>query len=374
MLSTADFVPKIPEMISLLKRLVETESPSTDKAGVDALGAIVAAELRQRGAQVTIEENAHAGNNVIGRWGTGADGIVLMCHMDTVHERGTLARFPFREAEGKLHGPGVYDMKASIVQVLTVVQTLREKQLLPNRPITALFTCDEEIGSRASRRLIEETARHAALVLCLEPGLANGALKTSRKGIGDFEIIARGVAAHSGTDHEKGRNAIAELAHHILAAQALTDYAQGTTINVGVISGGTRANVVPNEARVLGDVRILSATEEQRIMQWLAQLKPVTPGTQVETRGKINRPPMPRDATMIAAFEKAKGIAAGLGIDLSEGATGGGSDANFVAPLGVSVLDGLGPLGGGAHSEREHVLIASLPERAALLAALVAQW
>jgi len=376
MLSINDFASQTEPMLALLKQLVEIESPSTRKAAVDQLGERVAQELRQLGATVTVEEQTTAGNNLYGHWPGDAQrgGLLLMCHMDTVHELGTLARQPCRVAEGRMTGPGVYDMKASIAIIVQTLKTLREKNLWPNRPLTALFTSDEEVGSRTSRPLIEHLAREAALVLCMEPGLPDGSLKTSRKGVGSFEIIARGKAAHAGTNHKDGRNAIVELAHHILAAHQLTDYERGTTINIGVVNGGTRSNVVPNEARVDGDLRVLSPEEEQRVLRWLSTLQPVIEGVTLETRGSVNRPPMPRDATMIASFTKAQTIAARLGMNLTEGGTGGGSDANFVAPLGVPVLDGLGALGNGAHSEREHIIIASLPEKAALLAALLEAW
>jgi len=274
----------------------------------------------------------------------------------------------------KLRGPGVVDMKASIAMALTVLATLKEKKLWPDRPITALFTSDEEIGSDSSRPLIERLAQGSALVLCLEPCLPDGSLKTWRKGVGNFEIVARGKAAHAGADHESGRNAIEELAHHILAMQRLTDYRKGTTLNVGVVGGGSRSNVVPHEARAHVDMRVMTPEEAERVTHWMQSLKPVLDGTTLEVKGGLNRPPMPRDERMIATFQRAQAIAANLGIKIGEGGTGGGSDANFVAPLGVPVLDGLGALGNGAHSEREHIVVASLPERAALLAGIISAW
>jgi len=204
--------------------------------------------------------------------------------------------------------------------------------------------------------------------------VASGAIKTARKGTGDIEIQVRGVSAHAGIDHAKGRNAIAELAHHVIAAQSLTDYERGTTVNVGVIHGGTRGNVVPDEASALVDFRVTTMDEFHRLEGWVKTLAPVTPGTTVSAALTLNRPPMPRDATMQQSFVKAQALARQLGFELSEGSTGGGSDANFVAPLGIPVLDGLGGVGDGAHSEREYVLVDSLPERAALLAALLLNW
>ncbi len=373
-LSAADFARKLDDLLLLIKRLVEIESPSTDKTAVDRVGAVVAEELRRLGALVKIDEQAAAGNHVVGRWGLGADGILLMCHMDTVYDLGTLARQPCVEAQGKLKGPGVVDMKASIAMALTALAALKERKRWPDRPITALFTSDEEIGSGSSRGLIENLAKEAALVLCLEPCLPDGSLKTWRKGVGDFKIVARGKAAHAGADHESGRNAIEELAHHVLAMQKLTDYKKGTTLNVGVIGGGSRSNVIPDEARAHVDMRVLTLEEAERITHWMQSLKPVLDGTALEVKGGLNRPPMPRDERMIATFKRAQAIAANLGITIGEGGTGGGSDANLVAPLGVPVLDGLGALGNGAHSEREHVVISAQPERTALLAGIISAW
>ena len=378
LLSIQDFVERMDEQLALLRRLVETESPSTDKAAVDRVGALVAAEARRLGAVVSLDPQSVAGDNVVARWGVGTAGgegsILLLCHMDTVHPLGTLARLPCRVEEGRLYGPGTVDMKASIAITFTALAALRETRQWPQRPITALFTSDEELGSDYSRALIEAHARQAALVLCMEPCLPDGALKTWRKGVGDFELVARGRAAHAGADHERGRNAIEELVHHVLAAQRLTDYSVGTTINVGVINGGTRSNVVPDEARAFIDMRVKLPAEAERVTAWMQARQPVLDGTSLEVKGGLNRPPMPRDDRMIRTFEKARGIAALIGLKLTEGGTGGGSDANFVAPLGVPVLDGLGALGNGAHTEREHIIMASLPERSALLAALLSGW
>ncbi len=373
-----DFEARRAELITLIQHLVDVESPSTDKAALDQLGALVAGELRALGATVSIEVRHRAGDIVIGRWDSPetpvGTGILTLCHMDTVYPVGTLARQPCRLVDGRLMGPGTLDMKASIGMLLMALSILRTKGRWPNRPVTTLFSTDEELGSEHSRGLIEALAKEAGLVLCMEPCLPDGALKTWRKGVGDFDLTVRGRAAHAGADHERGRNAIAELARQVLAIQKLTDYAKGTTLNVGVIAGGTRSNVVPDEARAKIDLRVMTAEEGDRITQWMRGLSPTTEGTSVEVIGGLNRPPMPRDATMAATFAKARAIAAGLGIDLTEGGTGGGSDANFVAPLGVPVLDGLGAQGNGAHSEREHIRVDSLAERTALVAALLSDW
>jgi len=377
MLSIQDFAHRNADLVSLLVRLVEMESPTTDKTAVDAVGAVVASELRQLGAAVSIHATSQAGDQVLGRWdASGRDeiGILVLCHMDTVYSLGTLARQPCRPVDGRLMGPGTMDMKGSIAMLLTALRAFRETGSWPRHPISALFTSDEETGSDTSRALIESLARRAELVLCLEPCLPDGSLKTWRKGVGDFEITVRGKAAHAGADHERGRNAIEELANQIIAIQKLTDYDKGTTVNVGVVVGGSRSNVVPDFARAQVDLRVMTSAEGGRITAWMQALKPALNGTSITVSGGINRPPMPRDERMAATFARARTIASRLGMALSEGGTGGGSDANFVAPLGVPVLDGLGALGNGAHSEREHVVIASLPERTALLAALLSDW
>lgn len=376
MLSVSYFKEQSREIVDLLKRLVEIESPSTEKLAVDRLAYMLCGELAPLGAEIEVVKQTQFGDQVVARWNSSdhRPGILMLCHMDTVFASGTLAQMPLVEKDGKLFGPGVYDMKAGIASALTVIRLLCQAGQLPARPITLLLTSDEEIGSDASRGLIEELARQSALVLCLEPALPDGSLKTARKGTGDMEIITYGIAAHAGADHEKGRNAIEELAHHILAAQRLTDYEKGTTVNVGIIRGGTRTNVVPDEAHALIDFRVMQPQEVARLTHWAQTLQPLIPGASVEVKFGVNRPPMPRDDRMVATFLKAQQIASRLGLLVGEGSTGGASDANFVAPLGVPVLDGLGAVGDGGHSEREYVEVASLPARAALLAGILTEW
>lgn len=371
-----DFALRTPDMLTTLTTLVEMESPSENKPAVDALGAHLAGQLRQLGALVTVHQTATAGNHLEAHWGLGRpeERMVLLCHMDTVYDLGTLARQPVRVDDDKLFGPGTLDMKASIAIGLTVLDELKRRRQWPARPLTWLITSDEEVGSTTSRTLIEDTCRGAALVLCLEPGTSTGALKTARKGIGDFTLTVRGQAAHSGIDHARGRNAIVELAHHLLTIHGLTNYEVGTTLNVGVVRGGSRSNVVPDEASAQIDLRVPTLAEAERVLAVVRGLQPVTPGTTLEVSGGLNRPPMPRDALMQETFATTQRIAALLDLTLTEASTGGGSDANFVAPLGVPLLDGLGAVGDGAHSEREHILIPSLPDRAALLAALLSAW
>jgi glutamate carboxypeptidase len=372
-LQPGDFEAQREWMIALLAELVALESPSTNKAAVDRQGQRLALETEKLGAQVQVHPREQVGDCLVCRWNPdpGSTGLLFLCHMDTVFDLGTLTHMPFKRADGKIVGPGTMDMKAGIVQSLAVIRQLRDQKRMPAHPVTLLLTSDEETGSLHSRELIETLARQAHAVFCLEPAMANGAIKTSRKGTGDIFLETLGRAAHAGVSHEKGRNAIEELAHHILSAQNLTDYTHGTTVNVGVISGGTRPNVVPEHACAEIDFRVQQLGEVARLQAWVDALRPVIAGVSVRARLELNRPPMPRDALMTQSFAKARALAGHIGLDLQETGTGGGSDANFVAPLGIPVLDGLGPIGDGAHSEREFFWEDSLLERAALLAALI---
>jgi glutamate carboxypeptidase len=364
---------------SLLKLFVETESPSHDKAAVDRVGAIVAEEARKLGAQVEIIPNKETGDHVLARFtpdpqivNSDLKPILLLCHMDTVFPLGTLSKMPYREADGKIFGPGTLDMKAGIVISLAAIETAQKSGL--KHPVTFLCTSDEEIGSHTSREHIERLAKESALVLVLESALVDGSLKTWRKGVGEFFVKAKGRAAHAGGAHQDGRNAIEEMSHQVIAIQKLTDYSKQTTLNVGVIHGGTVSNVVPEECSVEVDVRVIQTGEWERLEAEMGKLKPVLDGTSIEIRGELNRPPMPFDEIMKVTFEKAKSIAAGIGLELKAGGTGGGSDANFVAPLGIPVLDGLGAVGEGYHSEREYIFADSIEQKVKLLTALIQEW
>lgn len=369
-----NFENRLPEMIALLRQLVEAESPTNVKEAVDRVGAILTGASRKLGAGVAVHPQEKRGDHLVARWGEGKKGILLMGHFDTVFPVGTLATMPFYEEDGKIFGPGVQDMKGGLVIGLAAIATLLETGDMPKRPITFLFTSDEEVGSQTSRALIEKLAAQSALVLVLEPSMKDGALKTWRKGVGDFHLRVTGRAAHAGGNHAEGRNALEELSHQILAIQALTDYEKKTTLNVGLASGGTAANVVPEFAEATIDLRILQPEEYPRIKNAMHALRPVLDGTTLAVSGGLNRPPMPFDARMQAAFEKAKGIAAEIGMELKAGGTGGASDANFVAPLGIPVLDGLGAVGEGLHSSREFIYKESLGEKAKLVAALLKAW
>ena len=367
---------------SLLKLLVETESSSHDKAAVDRVGAIVAEEARKLGAQVEILPSKETGDHVLCRFVAlnGAVGevgvynrpILMLCHMDTVFPIGTIDQFPYREADGKISGPGTLDMKAGIVIALAAIDVAQRSGL--NRPVTLLCTSDEEIGSPASREHIERLAKESTLVLVLEGALLDGSLKTWRKGVGRFRVRTKGRAAHAGGDHQMGRNAIEEMAYQVIAIQKLTDYSKQTTLNVGVIKGGTVSNVVPEEAEIQVDVRVMQPGEWERLESEMKNLKPVLEGTSLEITGGLNRPPMPFNETMKATFEKAKLIASKAGMDLTAGGTGGASDGNFVAPLGIPVLDGMGAIGEGYHSEREYIFAESMEQKARLIASLIHDW
>jgi len=364
----------LPGLLAILRELVEFESPTPEKLAVDRAGSFVAGHMEQLGARVQRIEQAEVGDHWLGTWGSAPGGILIMVHIDTVHPIGTLQRLPWREESGKIYGPGIMDMKASAAIALTAVKALQEGAGLPERRISLLFNSDEETGSHTSQELIQSQAKEHELVLCLEPALPGGALKTWRKGIGMFEIEVVGRMAHAGANPSGGVNAIHEMAHQIGRLTELADEEAGSTVNVDLIEGGTRTNVIPELARASVDIRIRTEEEQSRIASALKGLMPQHPEAQLSLTGEWNRPPMPRTEIMMKTFEHARDIGAGIGLDLSEGGTGGGSDANFVAPLGIPVLDGLGAAGAGAHTEQEHILTESLPERTALLAALLTEW
>jgi glutamate carboxypeptidase len=350
------------------------ESPSTDKAAVDRVARFVAERARAAGAEVTVLPQERWGDHLLARWGDGAGGFLLLCHLDTVWPVGTLAERPWRVEGEQAFGPGVYDDKASAAIILAALEGLQALGLAPRHPVTVLFNSDEEVGSPSSRPLIEAEAARARVVFCVEPARPDGALKVWRKGTGRYTVTALGRAAHAGADHEKGVNAIEELAHQVLRLQAMTDYGAGTTVNVGRIEGGTRANIVPDRAQVRVDVRVKTMAEWERISAAIAALQPVLPGARLVVEGGMSRPPMEASPVTLEPFWRAQEIAAGLGLTLTADGTGGASDANFTAAMGIPTLDGLGALGDGAHSVDEYIFIPSLTERAALLAALLMEW
>jgi glutamate carboxypeptidase len=359
--------PDRTAMLAALEQLVLAESPSLDKARCDACADEVAELFRQRtGVAAIRHRRPNAGDHLEIRVGEGTEPIVLLCHHDTVWPEGTLARLPFRVDGDRVTGPGSYDMKAGIVEAAFALERAR-----PRRPVVVLSTSDEEIGSASSRALIEETARHACAVLVLEPAASGGAIKTARKGIADFILEIDGRAAHAGVEPEKGISAIEELAHQVLALKALADPAGGTTINVGVVHGGTRPNVVAAQARAEIDVRFSRSSEAERVVAAIRALHPRLAGARLRISGGVDRPPMERSPGVVRLAQLAQRLAGDVGFTLSETSTGGGSDGNFTAAIGVPTLDGLGPDGGGAHADSEHLLVQSWLQRTELLRLLI---
>ena len=366
---------QLPGMTALLSDLVNIESHTEDKAGVDAVGRLIASALRDLGAHVRIDPQSEAGDHVVGVFNAGGGSpISLYLHMDTVYPAGTLAQRPVRVVDGRLYGPGANDMKASHVVALYALRALQATGRWPAREIRLVFTSDEETGSHTSRKLIEDTARDAALAMVMEPALPDGGLKSSRKGTGLFKVAARGKAAHAGAAHALGINAIQEICHQALKLQALTDYERGVTFSVGAIRGGGVTNVVPDYAELEVDIRVSRVEDGEWVRRALSELTPVLPGSSLEVTGELNRPPMECDAGRIATFERVRDIARAIGIELTHGPSGGGSDASFTSALGVPTLDGFGAVGDGAHALHEHVVLSSLPERAALCAAVLSAW
>ena len=362
---------RLPRTLETIERLVRLESPSTDKAAVDRCGAALADILQRLGADVDMLPQAGRGNHIRARIRGDGRRILLLGHFDTVWPIGTLERMPFRREGDRLYGPGTFDMKAGIAIALAAIEALRATGTV-HPAITMLWTTDEEIGSASSRAAIEAEARQAAAVLVLEPALPGGALKTARKGCGEYELTVQGVAAHAGVDPGKGASAIHELAAQIAAVEALQDLPRGISVNVGLISGGSRPNVVAEEARAVIDVRAPTREAAETVDAVMRGLRPARPGTRLTIKGGFERPPMERSAAGVELFERARGVASSIGHDLTEGATGGGSDGNFTAALGVPTLDGLGAIGDGAHAAHEHVNASALPWRAALVAGLIA--
>lgn len=356
------------ETLRLLESMVNMDSPSLEKALVDRFARFVGQQFEAIGGSVEYISSARFGDHVLARFGdsTGKP-VLLLGHTDTVFERGDAERRPFRIQDGRATGPGVFDMKGGIALMLAALRALKP---LP-RSVAVLLTSDEEVGSPSSRELIEREAYAAHAVLVMEPSLPGGGLKTSRKGVGRFTIKAAGRAAHTGIDPERGINAIEEIAHQVLGLQRLSDPARGTTVTVSVVQGGTRVNVVPAEAGLEADVRISNNEEAARITEAMHALRPHVTGASLQLRGGINRPPMERTSDIARLFALARDISAEMGITLEEGSTGGASDGNFTSAIGIPTLDGLGPIGRGAHSLDEYVEVDSLPERAALIAELI---
>lgn len=371
------------EMVRLLEKFVLCESPSLNKEAVDRMGQIVADEWRSRGAQVSVLQQPERGNQVRAEIGPGngssaglsavAGQLLVLGHMDTVYPFGTLATMPFRVSGGSAWGPGTFDMKAGIVLALFAVDALRALKIAPRKRLVFFWCSDEEIGSESSRKLFEAEARRSDAVFVVEPALGvDGRLKTARKGVGSAEVIVTGRSAHAGIEPERGVNAVHELALQIERLMKMNDSRRGITVQATVVGGGTVSNVVPDRARAEVDIRFVRLSDAKPLDRRLHSLKPILRGAKIEVRGGINRPPLERTKEGAKLFTHAQSLMRQMGISVGEASTGGGSDGNFTSALGIPTLDGLGPVGDGAHSPREHVVIRRLPERAALLAALLA--
>jgi len=366
-----------PWLVDTIESLVRLESPTTDKAAVDRCGADLQRRLESIGARVTRLSRPDRGDHLFAEFTSNSPQsdrqILLLGHFDTVWPVGQLAKMPLRVEHGRLHGPGVFDMKAGIaIGVLATRALLATGTSIAHR-IAMLWTTDEEVGSETSREAIEEQARRSAAVLVLEPSLPGGALKTARKGCGSYEVVVRGISAHAGIEPQKGASAVEELARQILTINGLQDLDRGRLVNVVQVHGGARSNVIPDEARAVIDVRVPTLDDGAELERALQALVPADARTRLTIAGGLNRPPLERSAAVRRLYDQAKAVARDLGIDLGEGSTGGGSDGNFTAALGVPTLDGLGAVGDGAHALHEHVEMAALADRAALVAGLMAR-
>ncbi len=362
------------KLIEFTRALVQAESPSDSKSAVDACTALAAAKAKQLG-RVKLHRKRNFGDVLEARFGPrkhrdeAAGPLLLLGHLDTVWPLGTLKSMPCRESAGRLWGPGTLDMKAGVAMAFTALQLLSEANLL-QREVVLLLNSEEEIGSPISRPITEAIAKTCSAVYVLEP--AQGlAYKTARKGTGNWRIEVNGVAAHAGVDFEKGASAIRELARVVERVSAWTDLKRGLTVSVGVAGGGTKSNVIPARAWADVDVRIARQADGPRITRKFTSLKSTDPRCTLAVAGGINRPPMERTRGTVKLFEKAQALARELGFPLGEAATGGASDGNFTAALGIPTLDGMGAVGEGAHAAHESILIEHLAPRTALLAAML---
>ena len=360
----------LKEMREDLREFVQMESPSDDPDALRQCASLIARWCGQLSdARVAVVDDP-LGPHIDIRFGDATSvPVLLLGHFDTVWPLGTIRERPYLERDGLAFGPGTFDMKAGIVQCLWAIRSLIEVNGHAP-PIRVFFNSDEEIQSERSRSYIVDAARNASVVLVLEPS-QEGALKTARKGAGRFEICVTGGAAHAGVNPEAGRSAIHELAQIVRELTMMSDVAAGISVNVGVIAGGTRVNVVAAEARAEVDVRVVRHQDAESISRRICGILPSRDGIEVRVHGGFGRPPMERTPQTAALFQLAKTVGATLGLALSEVATGGASDANLCAPLGVPILDGLGAVGGGAHATNEHVDIDAMPSRAALVGELI---
>ncbi len=363
------------KMLDFLRTLVNTDSPSTEPELTSKISRMVGDKCRQLGACVKYIKAEGAGDHLKAVWNPGGDfdeRLLLLCHLDTVWPEGETDKRPFELDGDRATGPGIFDMKAGVVQALFAVEVLSESGQMPDRPVVLFCNTDEEIGSDTSRDIIENLAQQSACTLVLEPSIPpDGALKTARKGVGRFTVTTYGTAAHSGADHRQGISAIEEMARQVQYLHSLTDYDRGTTVNVGVIEGGSRSNVVAEQCTAEVDLRVTTPEEGKQMEKVIMGLKPKLSGARVKVTGGLNRPPMQRTEQIAQMFEKARQIGEELGLKIVEDSTGGASDGNFTAALGVPTIDGLGAVGAGGHARDEWISIKKMIQRTALLAELI---
>lgn len=361
-------------MLETVRQMVEIESPSDNKAAVDRLGRWLAGKFEALGGHSKFHRATEFGDHLQVDF-PGRDRrqpVLLLGHLDTVYPLGTLAKMPCREASGRLHGPGTLDMKSGIGMMLYAIDAMRDQGGTVPRPVSVLLVSDEEVGSSSSRRITEELAKRSAAVFVLEPSYGpKGAVKTARKGVGEYSLKVTGKAAHAGLDFQEGHSAILELARQIERISKLVDLKHGLTLNVGLVQGGTRVNVIPAEATASIDVRVVRASDATGLDRKLRALKPINRQCKLEVRGVVDRPPMERTPAVASLYRQASELAKRMGWRLEEAAVGGGSDGNLTAALGIPTLDGLGGVGEGAHAPSESIVISELPKRAALLAGLI---
>jgi glutamate carboxypeptidase len=364
-------------LIRTIREFVEIESPSDDKPALDRMCRFLADRFEAFGGRPRLHHADDVGNSVQidfpGRdpGGEKIKPVLLLGHFDTVYPLGTLANMPCHIADGRMHGPGVLDMKSGIALMLFAIEALHSWHSGLPRPVTVFLVSDEEVGSYSSRKITEELARESAAVLVLEPAGPRGAVKTARKGVGEYTLTVKGVAAHAGLDPGKGHSAILELARQIVVVSKMNNLKQGISVNAGVIRGGTRTNVIAAEATAEFDVRITHAKQAVGLDRKFRSLKPFDEKCTLSVEGNINRLPMERTAGVAALYKKAQAVARQIGWKLEEAAVGGGSDGNFTAGIGIPTLDGMGGFGEGAHAVHEHIVISELPRRALLLAGMI---
>jgi len=364
------------QIVALIREMVECESPSDEPAAVNRFVDLLA-DVAPSFARFKTVSGGRFGRHVVCTFdlpGKRKQGrILVLGHSDTVWPLGTLASMPFRQRDGRLWGPGVLDMKAGIAFFLYAMRILRDLDVAVGHQVVLQINSDEEVGSESSRPLTEHNARHSKAVLVLEPATGlDGRLKTARKGIGDYTVTVRGKASHSGLNFTGGVNAILELARQIGRIASFTDLRRGITVNPGVVAGGTRPNVVAAEAAVQMDMRVLRLKDAAAIDRKLRGLRPVDKRCTIEVQGGLNRPPLERSPAVVRLFRQAQKLAYEMGVELEESLSGGGSDGNFTAALGIPTLDGLGAVGEGAHALDESILVDRIADRTALLAKLVA--